>query len=79
MLDIVLSIPVVVRTKFDFCMLGMIGEDELGVAPAEKSKGIMTNGKVIAEVISQHCCDGSWASQARPPRPRQGQTMRILP
>ena len=50
--------PGAICTKFDFCMLGMVGEDDLGIAPAKKTTGIMTNGKVIAEVISQHRCDG---------------------
>ena len=59
MLDMVVSIPGVIYTKFDFCMLGMLGEDDIGIAPAKKTTGIMTNGKVIAEVISQHRCDGT--------------------
>ena len=58
MLDMVLSIPGVIRTEFDFCMLGMVVEDDIGIAPTKKTTGIMTNGKVIAEVISQHRCDG---------------------
>ena len=58
-LDMVMSIPGVNRTKFDFCMLGMVGEDDLGIAPAKKTTGIMTNGEVIAEVNSQHRCDGT--------------------
>ena len=37
----------------------MAGEDEHGVAPAKKTTGIMTNGRMIADVLSQCRCDGS--------------------
>ena len=56
-LNMVASIPGVVRTKFNFCMLGMTGEDDQGTAPVRKTREIMTNGKVIAEVIGRFRCD----------------------
>ena len=52
------ELPGVVRTKFDFCMLGMKGEDAEGVAPANKTTGILTNAQMIAEVLSQCRRDG---------------------
>ena len=54
----VADLPGVVRTNFDFCMLGMKGEDAEGTAPAKKTTGILTNARIIAEVLSQCRCDG---------------------
>ena len=57
-MSLVADLPGVVRTKFDFCMLGMTSEDEKGRAPVRKTTGILTNGATIAEVIGRARCDG---------------------
>ena len=58
-LNTVMEMPGVVKTKFDFCMLGMTGKDEQGRAPVKKTTSIMTNSRIIAEVLSQCRCDQS--------------------
>ena len=53
--------PGVLRTKFDFCMLGMESHGPEGTELARKTTGIMTNSPIIAEILSGYRCDGSHA------------------
>ena len=45
--------------NFDFCMLGMEAEDELGRAPARKRTKIATNSSKVGKALRNMQCDGS--------------------
>ena len=45
--------------NFDFCMLGMEAEDELGRAPARKRTKVATNSSKVGKALRSMQCDGS--------------------
>ena len=47
------------KIAFDFCMLGMKSEDEMGEDPAKKRTSIITNSQLLAHRLSQYQCDGN--------------------
>ena len=46
------------KINFDFCMAGMVSEDERGIAPAKKRTGIVTNSATLARTLVTLQCDG---------------------
>ena len=54
-----LSLPRVKRVVFDFCMLGMVSEDEFGRGAARKRTAVAANSEMIAAELEMTQCDGS--------------------